>query len=83
MASDSGLVMIRDTTDQGGATLAVTPAGWQPEHLLGLAVAMRETTSADSTAAVLTWRIGTLARSLANEVTAQPRTPCSPSPLMS
>ncbi len=35
-------------------------AGWQPEHVLRLALSMRETTSANGTAEVLTWRIDTI-----------------------
>jgi hypothetical protein len=29
VASASGLVMVRDTTNRNGATLAVTPAAWR------------------------------------------------------
>ena len=29
VASASGLVMVRDTTDRDGVTLAVTPASWR------------------------------------------------------
>jgi hypothetical protein len=44
-------------------------AGWQPAPLLRLALAMRETTSANSTAEVLTWRIDTILKTTPTRAT--------------